>query len=271
MAENREGSGASAPWSVKVFVGVGVLAVIVLVLVPLSYRWGVGHELSHAAGEWNNFGTFVGGVLGPILSTLAFLALIYTVFLQEQQLSLARLMLQRSEAAIAEQSRLSREQTATAAFFELLQLHAGIKKPLLDGDNLGRSDLRKLWDDTLKWIDGSHSKGLEISDQRAFDRMVADEFFKDQWPTLGTYLDNLFGIYRFVDSSAIDDKDTLLAVLRAQLSKDELRILFYYGLSAVGKADEPLVVKYSLFKNMDPKWLIRPVSAHDYASQAFGN
>ena len=102
MVEKQEALGASAPWSAKVFVGIGVLPVIALVLVPMSYRWGVGSNLSHASSEWNNFGAFVGGALGPILSTLAFLAAIYTGFLQEQQLPLARLTLQRSEAAIAE-------------------------------------------------------------------------------------------------------------------------------------------------------------------------
>ena len=144
-----------------------------------------------------------------------------------------------------------------------------IKKPLLEGP-LGRSELANFWGNGLKWVDRYHNKTQEIADQTAFDRRVSDEFFKDKWPVLGPYLDNLLGIYRFVDASTIGDKETLLSVLRAQLSKDELRILFYYGLCAVGRSDATLMVNYAIFKNMDPRSLIHALSEHDYPSRAFG-
>jgi len=77
------------PWSTKVFIGVGVLALLAVVAIAPIYRAFIGPNISTTSAEWNNFGTFAGGVLGPVLSMLAFFALVCTIFLQEQQLALA--------------------------------------------------------------------------------------------------------------------------------------------------------------------------------------
>ncbi len=144
MAETR-------PWSNKVFGALGVLAFIAVVAAPIAYRLGIGPDLSHTSGEWNNFGTFFGGLLGPILSMLAFFALVYTIFLQEQQLSLARATLKaadedkeltrkqldaavdtqhRTAEALALQNKLAGDHAVKTMFFELVTLHNQIVRDI---------------------------------------------------------------------------------------------------------------------------------------------
>lgn len=56
------------------------------------YKFAPGHlfTLSSSQEVWAFFGTFVGGMLGPYFSFLAFIAVIVTVVLQASQLDIAR-------------------------------------------------------------------------------------------------------------------------------------------------------------------------------------
>lgn len=55
------------------------------------YKFAPGSwfELSGTQQDWNNFGTFVGGMLGPFFGFLAFCGVVFTVVLQAKQLDLA--------------------------------------------------------------------------------------------------------------------------------------------------------------------------------------
>jgi hypothetical protein len=56
------------------------------------YKFAPGHwfELSSSQEVWALFGTFIGGVLGPYFSFLAFIGVILTVVLQARQLDIVR-------------------------------------------------------------------------------------------------------------------------------------------------------------------------------------
>ena len=76
---------------VKLMVTVGVVAVAaavgayIAVFAPASQ-----YTLSRSDGAWSNFGSYVGGVLGPAFAFLAFAAVLVTVWLQARQLEFAR-------------------------------------------------------------------------------------------------------------------------------------------------------------------------------------
>ncbi|ATG78068.1 hypothetical protein [Pseudoalteromonas sp. 1_2015MBL_MicDiv] len=73
----------------KIFKGV-LISLIVLAIVPMVIiftLWfkGLGVGIGGTTGTtetWSHFGSFFGGVLGPILSFFSFTAIIYTVYLQ---------------------------------------------------------------------------------------------------------------------------------------------------------------------------------------------
>ena len=58
-------------------------------------------QLSSADGAWANFGSYIGGVLGPLFSFLAFAGVLFTVWLQAIQLDRAK-----SQASIDEFQRV---------------------------------------------------------------------------------------------------------------------------------------------------------------------
>jgi len=82
----------------KLLLVVGALAAAlaigayVLVFAPAS-----GYSLSTSDSTWSNFGSYVGGVLGPVFAFLAFIAVLVTVWLQAKQLEHAKRQAQLEE------------------------------------------------------------------------------------------------------------------------------------------------------------------------------
>lgn len=76
------------------------LATILLAIVAIAfllsggvaflYAYNFAYPLSEDQAIWGSFGDFLGGVLNPLLSLLALIALLLTVFLQSDELRLSR-------------------------------------------------------------------------------------------------------------------------------------------------------------------------------------
>lgn len=65
-----------------------LLGLVVLAGAIAAYHWlgGFGSFFSRHVSDWANFGTYFGGVAGPLLSFLALLAVVWTLRLQYQLL-----------------------------------------------------------------------------------------------------------------------------------------------------------------------------------------
>ena len=70
------------------------VAVMAFAIVILLYRWKIGESFSSVPNDWSIFGTYVGGVLGPLISFLTLIAILITITLQRKLL-----LLQESEFA----------------------------------------------------------------------------------------------------------------------------------------------------------------------------
>lgn len=69
----------------------GAIAVILLIAAISTYVHFFGHHSVVAKGdEWGQFGDFFGGVLNPTFSFLAFVGLLFTLYVQSRELRLAR-------------------------------------------------------------------------------------------------------------------------------------------------------------------------------------
>ncbi|MBE5147672.1 hypothetical protein HJ042_05980 [Vibrio parahaemolyticus] len=66
--------------------------------------------ISHDPEKWGPFGDFFGGVLNPILAFISFLALLYTIYMQQVELSLTRAELERSVSAQQETASFAKSQ-----------------------------------------------------------------------------------------------------------------------------------------------------------------
>lgn len=112
-------------------------------------------------------------------------------------------------------------------------------------------------------------KGVESIE---FVNGISKEFFSDYQPSIGHYFRNLYNIIKFVDKSNINDKKFYTNLVRAQLSTNELHLLFYNCLSIHGNEKfRPLIEKYALLKNMEKVPLINVNHEQFYATSAFSS
>ncbi len=81
---------------------------------------------------------------------------------------------------------------------------------------------------------------------------VYDTLYNNYLGILDHYFRYIYNILKFVDNSQIEDKKLYADLLQAQLSKDELGILFYNGIGQYGiKKMHPLLEKYNFLENLN--------------------
>jgi len=125
--DSDEKSDQSIIW---LLVSVGVLAIIAIITALYYYdshvTTGIGGLSGVRREEWGQFGDYVGGVLNPLLSFLALVAVLIAVVLQNKELQHSREELKRSSQALEEQSESLRIQNFENTFFQMIRIHNGI-------------------------------------------------------------------------------------------------------------------------------------------------
>jgi hypothetical protein len=93
-------------------------------------------------------------------------------------------------------------------------------------------------------------------EELSFIKKVYDEYYEKHQSDLGHYFRNLYHIFKFIKNSEVENKQMYTSLVRAQLSNDELFLLFYNGLSDMGKKFKPLIEEFKILKTLNPKSLI---------------
>jgi hypothetical protein len=101
------------------------------------------------------------------------------------------------------------------------------------------------------------------------DRRTGEQFLH-RHANVGIYFRNLYRIVKFVHENEVGDKFSLTGLLRAQLSDDELLLIFYNGLSEHGKKFKPLMERYALLEHLNVSRLFTRESTGFYDMGAFG-
>jgi len=85
------------------------------------------------------------------------------------------------------------------------------------------------------------------------------EFYDKNQSEIGHYFRSLYNIAKFVHNSEIEDKRLYSNLLRAQLSVNEMSLIFYNCLSDFGSEKfKPLIEEYSLLKGVTGNMSINP-------------
>lgn len=231
-----------------------------------------------------NRGTFgdMFGAVNALFSGLAFATLIYTAWMQRDELALQREELSATRAELEGQKLQLTEQTATFAlqrfedsFFALLRMHGEIVDAMdlvEQGGKITRSrDCFKIWYRRLLirhkvMSRESHENPLQLI------RAVYNDFYVEHQAEIGHYFRHLYHIIKFVKDSKIEDKRKYTSLVRAQLSGYEHVLLFYNCISDLGQNKfKPLVEEFSLLENMPQSELIaREFHIDFYHSSAYG-
>lgn len=88
---------------------------------------------------------------------------------------------------------------------------------------------------------------------------------------LGRYFRNLYEIVKYVDEAKIENRNFYTNIVRAQLSSNELFMLFYSGLSRFDRETFlPLLCRYEFFEHLPATEDVLQSEAEQYGKAAFG-
>ena len=246
-----------------------------------------------------NRGTFGDkfGAVNSLFSGLAVAGLIYTIYLQKEELRLQREELRQTRQEMNRQTKEFDEQNKTLqiqrfenTFFNMLRLLQEIlqglsictTKPNISTfpDSSGRrnrawqTDIvtftgRQVFEETYNGTDICLTNLIKNKGIKGYNESNAISLYDH-------YFRLLYRIMKFVDtSSSIIDAETrhqYMAMLRGQLSRYELIWLYYNGLSNNGfEKLKPLIEKYAMLKNIRQELIVdTDMPVGEYSLSAFG-
>lgn len=263
----------------KFFV-ISAFAIITYFLVTGFYYWFAGEQPMGGLENLALFGDFFGGTMNPLLSFLALIALFYTINIQSRELALSRDELRNSADALTSQNATLKKQHFDSSFFEMLKMHNSLVDDiditfshLHAGANRfqGRDTFDKLIDVFNRRYEGIQNQSPDISEEDKIERTY-QSFYSSHNPDLGHYFRYLYNLIKYIDrnSSELNDPRMYSNLVRAQLSDDEVVILFYNCLSSLGREKfKPLVEKYSLLKHLPADRLVHVDHKNFYEESAF--
>jgi Putative phage abortive infection protein len=275
---------------------------VFLVLVGIALEGWLSSPNAETMGQW---GDFFGGTLNPILTFLTVAGLLYTIILQRFELRLSReeLILTRKELkssaeALRDQNDSMKQQRFESTLFSMI----GVLNQIID--QMDVSTLNALRSDhvvlrgrdcfsgliqSLKdiyairsWTNDPNDEPLnpekpwdgsrEILYPHDRDRIVQaySQFYDLHAPDLGHYFRVLFNIFMFIRASEYKNP-IYQKIVRAQLSNQELFILYYNCATPIGEKFRDIAVEFALFDNMETKRLIRADHINLLPREAFGN
>ncbi|MFI7857385.1 putative phage abortive infection protein [Pseudomonas promysalinigenes] len=266
------------------FLAVGAIFVIVFVVGAALYHFQFGADIPwfeiqnhETAAYWGQIGDFVGGILNPLLSFVAFLAVLINLVLQRQDLSLAREEAREANKNQRLQSRIFEKQNAAverqnfeSTFFRLLDTHRQqaslVKVAMLQSRNV------KTGEACFDWVKSAFlpTATFGVNEVDLIKEKV-EVYSADYSIGMSTYFKNLHQILKFIESYGTTsglrenalpgmrirkgvrnyaDQRVYASILRAQLSNDEMCCIFINCLSDKGSGLKYFVEKFSMLKGV---------------------
>lgn len=219
-------------------------------------------------GDLGSLGDFFGGILNPIFSFLAFLALLTTIILQASELKATRKELRKSAKAQKKQSRslklqnkATKNQIFENTFFKLIELfNEELKKLTLEitinSGFISINGIKITYNNKYESLSFGSLLGksviinlLKLFKMNYFPNY--DKYNSKMENITGIYFGQIYQILKFIDESNIKNKQRYVNIFRAQFTKDELEFLFYHCLGTIGKRKfKKLVEDYEFFEHI---------------------
>lgn len=221
--------------------------------------------------------------LNALFSGLAFWGVIYAILLQKSELALQRKELELTRGEVRSQKEQLEAQNLTLkqqrfenTFFSLLNVFIGLIDSMEVTDARGASfrskDCFTLLYHNFQTEYAKIQHDSQSADSQALCIAAYNQFANYRQMIVGHYFQTLYIIVKFIDESHVNNKQTYVNVVKAQLSSSELNLLFYYCLGNYGSIKfKPYVEQFGLLENMMPSDLIRQDHKSLYKESAFTN
>lgn len=272
MKKNLEKNKNHAGWKFLF----SLLILILIGLVAITSMIGAGYYDSELFKELGPWGDFFGGVLNPVLTFLTFFGVLITIVLQKIELSLTRDELERSANALESQIGAIEKQSFESTFFQMLSLHNNIVNSIdlynldTERNTQGRDCFRVFYSRLRRTY---HEINKKYTGTRTEDEIIETSykiFWRDYQLELGHYYRYLYNIIKFIEMGPYRNEH-YIKLVRAQLSDQELLLLFYNCLSPQGKNFKFYAEEFSLFDNMPDGRLLDSNHKDRFDPTAFGN
>ncbi|MCK9618997.1 MAG: putative phage abortive infection protein [Methylobacter sp.] len=259
-----------------------ILPVLVFFIVGI---WGTSGFLLIDNPDRGTIGDMFGAV-NALFSGLAFAGLIYTIFLQKNELGLQRkeLELTREELRGQRETMQAQNEQITlqnfeGTFFQMLRLHNELLNSIDfttgGGENAvkvqaGRDCFMMAWQ-RYKPLFAKDAE--QVDSEQRYEQINAAylKLWTKYEGEFGHYFRSLYNVIKFVNNSHVKDKKHYTNIVRAQLSGQELLILLYNCIYHDDSKFTPLIEKYALLKHVPYKALSSMLDIEFYQSSAFGD
>ncbi len=227
-----------------------VLIISVIGFYIYHFYFKLSYSLSTEAGTWGTFGDYIGGLLNPIFAFASFMALLYTIKLQSEELKATREELARSakaqehsEKALAEQSQIFHQQQFEATFFSLLEQINKVADKIISDVNHHNQSRKQSTNDYYKMFNSKEfNEILQIIDT------------EPEWSHFKQYALLIYQTLKFVNSygNSYEFKKKYTNILRASIPYQFLQLL---AINAVREREsfynyKRLIIKYEFLEHM---------------------
>lgn len=258
-----------------------ILPILVIVVVGL---WVASGYILIGNPDRGTIGDMFGAV-NSLFSGLAFAGLIYTIFLQKNELGLQRKELEltrdelrgQKETMEAQNEQLT-HQAFEGTFFQMVRLHNELLNSIDfttgGGENAvkvqsGNDCFMRAWQrykSSFKKEAEQNSKDIRKEQINSVYSILWDNYEAE----FAHYFRSLYNVIKFVHNSDVKNKKLYTNIVRAQISGQELLIIFYNCIYYSDSKFIPLIEEYSLLKHLPYKAIPSVLDFQFYDERAFG-
>lgn len=251
-------------------IGGVILTVLLYAGFLIFLTWPIGELSINSSGVFGD--SF--GLLTSLFSGLAFAGLIITIVMQRDELALQRQELNLTREELNGQKHEMQAQNETLkiqrfenTFFKMLEFLDACRNDVyyrgFRGQGVqGRDAIKAMYEYFTEGFLCNYEQDSNFNQVRTFKyeskskdgiAEMYNGFYAEYGDELGQYYRTLYNVLKLIDSAEyINEKTIYRNLLRAQLSRFELLLLFYNCLSEFGKDKmAPLVKKYNLLKHLE--------------------
>lgn len=195
-------------------------------------------------GELGTFGDFFGGISNPIIGAIGFIVLTFTIRMQIKQ------------------NKETIKQNFESSFFNLLNLQNNIIENLNYDGETARASFTKFLNENRTILYPNNFSQIKVMVKQSKAKVFYSKYNSSNNGVFGHYFRNLYRILKMIHDSEYSDaeKKKHARILRAQLSMDELTVLFLNCLPGVCDKGEfsELLIQYQILEHVSITKLINP-------------
>lgn len=275
---------------IKILTGLAVISIIFFVGAYIcKFGLRMPTTTDDLIGKWGTFGDYFGGVLNPILGFCSFMALLYTVDLQNKQLKKTDEQLEQNRIALeqnAEALKLNNQELQNSN--EQLQISAKAQAEMEKTQRLQQfeglftymaNELSKIYDElnNVKDIKNFYDYFENNYKYTVFQQKIIED------KNLSRFFIYLYQVLKFIDNQNFEkiQEKRYSNLIRSSLGNNTLQLLFINCVDS-GYSDDfenynRLVTKFNFFEHMDfydnkqnPNYFLIYLTRF-YQIEAFGN